>query len=103
MHGRCRCRQRGAENDRGGQRRCCPARHFRISGLSCRGLAPQRADDRGPVVPWQQMGIGTDDAKRLRKRQRSSWWAGTTGATNRDGRARALQTDNSIVAVVTRS
>ena len=37
---------------------------FAISGLSCRGLAPQRADDRGPVVPWQQMGMGTDDAKR---------------------------------------
>ena len=64
MQGRGRCRQRGAENDCGGQRRCCPARHFRISGLSCRGLAPQRADDRGPVVPWQQMGMGTDDAKR---------------------------------------
>jgi hypothetical protein len=37
MHGRGRCRQRGAENDGGGQRRCCPAQHFRISGLSCRG------------------------------------------------------------------
>jgi hypothetical protein len=42
MHGRGRCRQRGAENDCGGQRDCCPARHFRISGLSCRGLTPNR-------------------------------------------------------------
>jgi hypothetical protein len=42
MHGRGRCRQRGAENDCGGQRDCCPARHFPISGLSCRGLAPNR-------------------------------------------------------------
>jgi hypothetical protein len=40
MHGRGRCRQRGAENDCGGQRRCCPARHCRISGLSSRGLMP---------------------------------------------------------------
>jgi hypothetical protein len=40
MRGRGRCRQRGAENDCGGQRDCCPARHCRISGLSCRGLAP---------------------------------------------------------------
>jgi hypothetical protein len=64
MHGRGRCRDGGAENDCGGQRDCCSARHFRISGLSCHGLAPQRADDRGPVVPWQQMGMGTGDAKR---------------------------------------
>ena len=42
MPGRGRCRQRGAENDCGGQRDCCPARHFRISGLSCRGLMPNR-------------------------------------------------------------
>jgi hypothetical protein len=40
MHGRGRCRDGGAENDCGGQRDCCPARHCRISGLSCRGLAP---------------------------------------------------------------
>ena len=40
MHGRGRCRDGGAENDCGGERDCCPARHFRISGLSCRGLAP---------------------------------------------------------------
>jgi hypothetical protein len=39
MRGRGRCRQRGAEKDCGGQRDCCPARHCRISGLSCRGLA----------------------------------------------------------------
>jgi hypothetical protein len=44
MQGRRRCRDGGAENDCGGQRDCCPARHFGISGLSCRGLAPQRAD-----------------------------------------------------------
>src|SRR5579862_4069848 len=49
------------------------------------------------------MGMGTGDAKRLKKRQTSSRWAGTAGATYRDGRARALQTDNAIVAVVTRS
>jgi hypothetical protein len=40
MHGRRRCRDGGAENDCGRQRYCCPARHCRISGLSCRGLAP---------------------------------------------------------------
>jgi hypothetical protein len=40
MHGRGRCRDGGAENDCGGERDCCPARHFRLSGLSCRGLAP---------------------------------------------------------------
>jgi len=40
MHGRGRCRDGGAENDGGGQRDCCPARHFRISGLSSRGLMP---------------------------------------------------------------
>ena len=40
MHGRGRCRDGGAENDCGGERDCCPARHFRISGLSCRGLTP---------------------------------------------------------------
>ena len=39
---RGRCRDGGAENDCGGQRDCCPARHCRISGLSCRGLAPNR-------------------------------------------------------------
>ena len=42
MHGRGRCRDGGAENDCGGQRDCRPARHFGISGLSCRGLAPNR-------------------------------------------------------------
>jgi hypothetical protein len=42
IRGRGRCRQGGAENDCGGQRDCYPARHFRISGLSCRGLAPNR-------------------------------------------------------------
>jgi hypothetical protein len=42
MHGRGRCRDGGAENDCGGERDCCPARHCRISGLSCRGLAPNR-------------------------------------------------------------
>jgi hypothetical protein len=51
MHGRGRCRQRGTENDCGGERDCCPARHFRISGLSCRGLVPQRAGGRGPLTP----------------------------------------------------
>ena len=40
MHGRGRCRDGGAENDCGGQRDCCPARHCRISGLGCRGLMP---------------------------------------------------------------
>jgi hypothetical protein len=40
MHGRGRCRQRGAENDRSGEGYCCPAQHFRVSGLSCRGLMP---------------------------------------------------------------
>jgi hypothetical protein len=42
MQGRGRCRQRGAENDCGGERDCCPARHFPISGLSCRGVTPNR-------------------------------------------------------------
>jgi hypothetical protein len=48
MHGRGRCRQRGAEDDCGGQRDCCPARHCRISGLSCRGLAPNRLATAAP-------------------------------------------------------
>jgi hypothetical protein len=42
MHGRGRCRDGGAENDCGGERDCCPARHFGISGLSCRGVTPNR-------------------------------------------------------------
>jgi hypothetical protein len=42
MHGRGRCRDGSAENDCGGQRDCCPARHFPISGLSCRGVTPNR-------------------------------------------------------------
>jgi hypothetical protein len=37
VHSRGRCRDGGAENDCGGERDCCPARHFPISGLSCRG------------------------------------------------------------------
>jgi hypothetical protein len=48
MHGRGRCRQRGAENDCGGQRDCCPAQHYRISGLSCRGLTPNRLATAAP-------------------------------------------------------
>jgi hypothetical protein len=48
MQGRGRCRQRGAENDCGGERRCCPARHFRISGLSCRGFMPKGLAAAGP-------------------------------------------------------
>lgn len=39
LRGRGRRGDGGAENDCGGQRDCCPARHCRISGLSCRGLA----------------------------------------------------------------
>jgi hypothetical protein len=42
MYCRGRCRDGGAENDGGGERDCCPARHFRISGLSCRGVTPNR-------------------------------------------------------------
>ena len=64
MHGRGRCRDGGAENDCGGERDCCPARHFRISGLSCRGLAPNRLATAAPS--WQEMGMGTDDAQRVR-------------------------------------
>jgi len=48
MHGRGRCRDGGAENDGGGQRDCCPARHCRVSGLSCRGLAPNRLATAAP-------------------------------------------------------
>jgi hypothetical protein len=40
MRRRGRCRQRGAENDCSGDRHCCPEQHFRISGLSRRGLMP---------------------------------------------------------------
>jgi hypothetical protein len=50
MHGRGRCRDCGAENDGGGQRDCCPARHFRISGLSCRGLA--RSGPTAAALSW---------------------------------------------------
>jgi hypothetical protein len=42
MRGRGRCGDGGAENDCGGERDCCPARHFGISGLSFRGLTPNR-------------------------------------------------------------
>jgi hypothetical protein len=54
MQGRGRCRQRGAENDCGGQCDCCPARHFRISGLSRGGSAPSWLGNRwgwGPMTP----------------------------------------------------
>jgi hypothetical protein len=62
MPSRGRCRDGGAENDCGGERDCRPARHFGISGLSCRGLmpnglaaaAPSRLSDRwgwGPMTP----------------------------------------------------
>jgi|GEM_PF-3681277 len=62
MHGRGRCRDGGAENDCGGQRDCCPARHFRISGVSRRGWRPTGWRPR----PRQDMGMGTDDAQRVR-------------------------------------
>jgi hypothetical protein len=99
MHGRGRCRDGGAENDCGGQRDCCPARHFGISGLSCRGVTPNRLATAALSCLGKQMGMGTDDAKRQRP-SRSPRTA--AGATNRDGRARAVETNNSIVAVVTR-
>jgi len=66
MRGRGRCRDGGAENDCGGQRNCCPAQHFRISGLGCRGLSPP-GWRRRPRHAFQQMGMGTDDAKRQGK------------------------------------
>jgi len=65
MHGRGRCRGGGAENDCGGQSDCCPARHLGISGELSR-LSAQRAAGGGPVVPCQEMGMGTDDAQRVR-------------------------------------
>ena len=40
MRGRGRCRDGGAESDCGGERDCCPARHFRISELSCAAQCP---------------------------------------------------------------
>ena len=61
-------------------------------------LNAQPAGDRGPVVPWQRWGWGPM-TPRDRGRPRP---ARTAGATNRDGRARVLEADNSIVAVVTR-
>jgi hypothetical protein len=54
MQGRGRCRQRGAENDCGGQRDCCPARHCPVSGLSCRGVTPNRLATA--ALSW----LGTD-------------------------------------------
>jgi hypothetical protein len=66
MPGRGRCRDGGAENDCGGERDCRPAQHFRISGLGCRGLSPP-GWRRRPRHAFQQMGMGTDDAKRQSK------------------------------------
>jgi hypothetical protein len=63
---------------------------FSLLRVGLSRLDAQRAGGRSPFASCQQMGMRTDDAKRQR-----------SGATRRAGRARALDTDNSIVAVVT--
>jgi hypothetical protein len=52
MHGRGRCRDGGAENDCGGERDCCPARHFSYLRVELSRLGAQPAGDRGPVMKW---------------------------------------------------